>query len=94
MQTTRKRSSSDFKAKVALDAIRGKMTLSELGAKHGIPPTVIGGWKRQATAGLAGLFDAGEPAAKMVSAAEVETLHAKIGQWLVERDFLAQAAGR
>ena len=94
MKTTRKRYSSDFKAKVALDAIRGEMTLSELGAKHGIHPTVIGGWKRQAMEGLAGLFDAGEPAVKMVSEADVEKLHAKIGQLLVERDFLAKASGR
>jgi transposase len=94
MKTTRKRYSSDFKAKVALEAIRGEMTLSELGAKHGIHPTVIGGWKRQATEGLVGLFDAGEPTAKTVSEADVEKLHAKIGQLLVERDFLAKASGR
>jgi transposase len=94
MKTTRKRYSSDFKAKVALEAIRGEMTLSELGAKHGIHPTVIGGWKRRATEGLAGVFDAVEPAAKTVSEAEVEKLHAKIGQLLVERDFLAKASGR
>ncbi len=54
----------------------------------------IGGWKRQAMKGLAGLFDAGEPAAKTVSEADVEKLHAKIGQLLVERDFLAKASGR
>lgn len=94
MNTTRKRYSSDFKAKVALDAIRGEMTHSELGAKHGIHPTVIGGWKWQATQGLAGLFNAGEPAAKRVSEADVQKLHAKIGQLLVERDFLAKASGR
>ena len=94
MKMTRKRYSSDFKAKVALDSIRGEMTLSELGAKHGIHPTVIGGWKRQATEGLAGVFDAGEPAVKTVSEADVEKLHAKIGQLLVERDFLAKASGR
>jgi transposase len=44
--------------------------------------------------GLAGLFDAGEPAAKVVGEAEIEKLHAKIGQLLVERDFLAKASGR
>ena len=48
MKTTRKRYSSDFKAKVSLEAIRGELTLSELGAKHGIHPKVIGGWKKQA----------------------------------------------
>jgi transposase len=94
MKTTRKRYSSDFKAKVSLEAIRGEMTLSELGAKHGIHPKVIGGWKKQAMEGLAGVFDASEPAAKTVSEAEVEKLHAKIGQLLVERDFLAKASGR
>ena len=94
MKTTRKRYSSDFKAKVALEAIRGEMTLSELGAKHGIHPKVIGGWKRQAAEGLSGVFDAGAPSAKTVSEAEVEKLHAKIGQLLVERDFLAKASGR
>ena len=94
MKTTRKRYRSDFKAKVSLEAIRGEMTLSELGAKHGIHPKVIGGWNKQAMEGLAGVFDAGEPAAKTVSEAEVEKLHAKIGQLLVERDFLVKASGR
>jgi transposase len=70
------------------------MTLSELGAKHGIHPKVIGGWKKQAMEGLAGVFDAGEPAAKTVNEAEVEKLHAKIGQLLVERDFLVKVSGR
>ena len=44
--------------------------------------------------GLASLFDAGEPASKVVGEAEIEKLHAKIGQLLVERDFLAKASGR
>jgi transposase len=60
MKTTRKRYSSDFKAKVSLEAIRGDLTLSKLGAKHGIHPKVIGGWKKQALDGLSGVFDAGE----------------------------------
>lgn len=94
MKTTRKRYSSDFKAKVALEAIRGEMTASQLGAKHGIHPKVIGGWKRQAMEGLASLFDVGVFAAKGVGEAEIEKLHAKIGQLLVERDFLAKASGR
>ena len=49
MKTTRKRYSADFKAKVALEAIRGDLTLAELGAKHGIHHTMIAAWKRQAT---------------------------------------------
>ena len=83
-----------FQGKVALEAIRGEMTASQLVAKHGIHHTVIGGWKRQAMEGLASLFNVGERAAKVGGEAEIEKLHAKIGQLLVERDFLAKAAGR
>jgi transposase len=51
MKTTRKRYSADFKAKVALEAIRGDLTLAELAAKHGVHHTMIASWKRQASAG-------------------------------------------
>ena len=55
MKTTRKRYSSDFKAKVALEAIRGEMTASQLGAKHGIHPH--GNWWLEAPGdGRAGEF--------------------------------------
>ncbi len=94
MKTTRKRYSGEFKAKVAMEAIRGELTLAELAAKHGIHHTMIGAWKRQATEGMASLFDGGDQTAKAASEAEIEKLHAKIGQLLVERDFLAKASGR
>jgi hypothetical protein len=48
---------------------------------------MIGAWKRQAMDGMASLFDGGDQAAKASSEAEIEKLHAKIGQLLVERDF-------
>ena len=70
------------------------MTLAELAAKHGIHHTMIGAWKRQAMDGMASLFDNGDQASKAASEAEIEKLHAKIGQLLVERDFLAKASGR
>lgn len=94
MKKTRKRYSADFKAKVAMEAIRGELTLAELAAKHGIHHTMIGGWKRQAMDGMASLFDGGEQASQAEAEAEIEKLHAKIGQLLVERDFLAKASGR
>lgn len=87
MKTTRKRYSAEFKAKVAMEAIRGELTLAELAAKHGIHHTMIGAWKRQAMEGMASLFDGGEQTAKAASEAEIEKLHAKIGQLLVERDL-------
>lgn len=56
MKTTRKRYSADFKAKVALEAIRADLTLAELGAKHGIHHTMIAAWKRQAIEGMTSTF--------------------------------------
>ena len=51
MKTTRKRYSADFKAKVAMEAIRGDLTLADLAAKYGVHYTMIGAWKRHAMDG-------------------------------------------
>jgi transposase-like protein len=67
MKTTRKRYSADFKAKVALEAIRRDLTLAELAAKHGVHHTMIAAWKRQAIEGMAGTFSGAGDAAKAVS---------------------------
>ena len=96
MTGKRKRYSADFKAKVALEALRGELTTAQLASNHGIHQTMVGEWKRQAVEGLAAVFSdrsAAQETAKS-SEAEVEKLHAKIGQLLVERDFLAKAFGR
>ena len=90
----RTRYSAEFKAKVALDALRGEQTLSELASRHGLHPTQISQWKRQAVEQMATLFGGGAVTAVKDREAEVEKLHAKIGQLLVERDFLAKAFGR
>ena len=93
-KVTRKRYGADFKAKVALEALRGEQTLADLSAKHGIHQTMIAAWKRQAIEGLALTFSGKAEAAQVISEADVTRLHAKIGQLIVERDFLAKASGR
>ena len=96
MPGKRTRYSAEFKAKVALEALRGELTTAQMAAKHGIHQTMVGEWKRQAVEGMAGVFSgksAAQESAK-ASEAEVEKLHAKIGQLVVERDFLAKASGR
>jgi transposase len=96
MAGKRTRYSSEFKAKVALEALRGELTAAQLAAKHGIHQTMVGDWKRQAMEGLASVF-AGKTAAQesaKAAEADVEKLHAKIGQLVVERDFLVKASGR
>ena len=59
MKTTRKRYSAEFKAEVAMDAVRGDLTLAELAAKHGIYHTMVGTWKRQAMEAMSSLFNGG-----------------------------------
>jgi transposase len=96
MTGKRKRYSAEFKAKVALEALRGELTAAQLASKHGIHQTMVGEWKKQAVEGLAAVFSDRSAVQETTkpSEAEVEKLHAKIGQLLVERDFLAKAFGR
>jgi transposase len=56
MTGKRKRYTAEFKAKIALEALRGELTVSQLAAKHGVHQTMISGWKRQAMEGLASVF--------------------------------------
>jgi transposase len=94
MTTRRRRFTAHFKAKIALEALRGEMTVAELAARHGIHPNQITKWKRQAIDGLAAVFDGKIIERDQVRDAELKDLHAKIGQLVVERDFLAKASGR
>ena len=94
MKTTRKRYTGEFKAKVALEAIRGDLTLAELATRHGIHPTMIATWKRQAIDGMAATFSGATEAARAAGDTKIEKLHAKIGQLVVERDFLSKGFAR
>ena len=88
----RKNHSPEFKAKVALEAIREEMTLTELSKKYGVHLTQIGTWKRSSIDNMATAFTRRGGAPEQVSAADVDNLHSKIGQLVVERDFLAEAS--
>lgn len=90
----RRRFSADFKAKVALEALKGEQTLSGLAARFGLHPNMIAQWKRQATEGMAEVFSSKGSKRREVGEAQIKELHAKIGQLTIERDFLAKASGR
>ena len=94
MTGKRKRYSAEFKAKVAVEALRGELTVSQLATKHGVHQTVIGDWKRQAMDGLVMVFSGKADAKEGMREEDVEKLHAKIGQLVVERDFLVKVSGR
>ena len=88
----RKTHSADFKAKVALEAIREELTLAELSKKYEVHPNQISTWKRAAIENMATAFAKKGDDLNTIDAAEVDKLHSKIGQLVVERDFLANAS--
>ena len=78
---------------MALEALQGELAAAQLAAKHGIHQMMVGEWKRQAMDGLTAVFF-DKASAPERAKAEIEKLHAKIGQSLVEHDFSAKASGR
>src|SRR5207249_7096170 len=84
----RRNHSPAFKAKVAVDAVKGEKTLAELAKLHDVHPNQINDWKNQLLERAASVFGA-ESAPQ--SAIDLKELHAKIGQLALENDFLAGA---
>ena len=94
MATTRRRFTAQFKAKVAMEALRGDRTIQAIAAKHEVHPNQVSGWKRQAQAGLQELFAGASNRRQKDHDATIHDLHAKIGELTVERDFLSRGLGR
>ena len=84
----RRNHSPVFKAKVAVDAIKGDKTLAELAKLHDVHPNQINDWKNQLFERAPGAFGADFVAPPAV---DLKELHAKIGQLALENDFLAGA---
>ena len=79
--TKRKNHSPEFKAKVALDAIREEMTLAELSKKYGVHATQISTSKRAAIQNMASAFAWRGHDPDSPSTADIETLHRRSGSW-------------
>ena len=92
--TKRRNFTPDFKARVALEALRGDKTIQEIASRHKVHPNQVSTWKRQAMDGLGEVFSNGADRALRDHDSEVHDLHAKIGQLTVERDFLARGLKR
>ena len=93
MKRTRRNHSPTFKAKVALAALRGGRTLTELGDHFGVHPDQIQLLKNRLESQAAKIFEKGNGACKDPWL-EIKELHAKIGQLTLERDFLSEKLGR
>jgi transposase len=86
MKKTRRKFSREFKAKVAIESIRERLTLAELAQKFEIHPNQISKWKKEFMDNAAAAF--GDKPVDSESTEVVEHLYTKIGRLEVERDFL------
>jgi transposase-like protein len=94
MKRSRRNHSAGFKAKVALAAIRGDKTLSELAAHFEVHPNQITQWKGLLLERVASVFETGAAPTPADAAGTIRALHAKIGQLAVENDFLEGALNK
>lgn len=94
MTVKRRNFSPEFKAKVALAAIREEATLAELAHRFEVHPNQVSKWKREGRAMLKAGFAGGRERTDRGHEAQIKTLQAKVGELVVERDFLARAFER
>jgi len=87
----RRNHTSAFKSKVALTAIRGEQTLSELAQQFDVHANQIKQWRDQLLEGALGVFERGANPSNPEPDIDVKTLHAKIGELTLENDFLGEA---
>ena len=85
-QRTRRNHDVGFKARVALEAVKGERTVSELAAEYGVHPTMIHQWKKALLDGAADIFERGSRKPAEVDEETVRSLHAKIGELAVAND--------
>ena len=93
MSQGRRKHSPAFKAKVALEALKGQETVAQLAARHEVHPGQIQAWKKALVEGASGVFGNGKEQKSRNAAALISRFYQEIGQLKVERDFLAERSG-
>ena len=93
MTASRKQYSPKFKARVAVEAIRGEHTLNQLGARFHVHPIQVGQWRKTALEQLAELFVDGRKRKRSDGEVEKEALYEEIGRLKMELDWLKKKVG-
>ena len=88
MANIRKKYNAQEKAKIALEALKGDLTISQITAKYGAHSTQISGWKKQAIEGITQSFSGGRERQKQDQSDLVDELYKQIGQLKVELDWM------
>ena len=94
MKQNRRKHSPSFKAKVALEALKGEETIAELASRFEVHPSQIRTWKNTLTGSVAGIFGKDQNHKGRDDASLIAQLYQQIGQLKVERDFLENVVGR
>ena len=94
MKKNRRKHSPSFKAKVALEALKGEETIAEIASRFEVHPSQIRTWKNALAEGAAGIFGGEQGQKRHDEANLIAQLYQQIGQLKVERDFLENALGR
>ena len=84
----RKRYDAKFKAKVALEAVKGDQTTTQIGSRYGVHGNQVSKWKREALQGLPTLFEKGKGKGQEESEELIGELYRQIGQLSVELDWV------
>ena len=93
MKQSRRKHSPSFKARVALEALKGEETTAELASRYEVHPSQIRVWKKTLAEGAIGIFG-GDHNQKKGEEGLIAQLYQQIGQLKVERDFLESSLGR
>ena len=93
MARQRKQYTGAFKAKLALDAIKGQRTVQELATAHGVHPNQITTWKRQLLASAEDIFSGARERREVAGEQEKDELYRQVGKLQVELDWLQKKSG-